>query len=814
LPPGSLPRELTAFVGRVDETAAISAHLQTGGGLLTLAGVGGVGKTRLAIHTASQVHANYAAGARLATLAQLPEGGGIVSTVLAQLGLRERPHTESADTLTDALRDAQLLLVLDNCEHVVQSSAELVDRILRSCPGVQILATSREALGVPGEQVYRVQPLAPPADGEPLTTLVRSDAVTLFTERARTVDADFQLTPVSGAIVARICRLLDGIPLAIELAAARTKTMSVAEIFEHLEDPLALLTLGPRTAPARQQTMRTTLDWSYGLLSGDEQTLLRRLAAFNGGFTFEAAKAVCTSPELPPGRVLDLLDRLVSKSLVTVHKRTETTRYVLLETLRWYLFACLASAGEENAIRARHRDWCIELGERALPEMFDRQQLRVLVEEQHNLGAALRWTVQSDQAESAGRLAVALAPMWIVLGPFGEGRARLTAVAELPSAAAHPACIARALGWASALAYNEGAYAVGEDLAGRALRLAEAAGDEVGIAIAFFELGHMALGQGDVQRAAERFEAGLAYADSSAAMATLNSIRLAEIMLEVGDINRAEELLAQAATWSRAVNYRLADGRLLAVRALIAERAGDRAGANRLLGETIVAERATGSLPGLIEVLTLSGAVFADRGERVRAADALNEALVNAAAHGCLIRLAQVLEAVAGLVVDGHADACVRMAAAANELRDSLRAVGRPTERQRLSKHLQGARRRLGESGYANTWRVAATTSLDAIIEEARQLLQHIGATVVDPPAPTGAASLSEREREVVLLVMRGLSNREIADELVVTRKTAEAHVGHILTKLGLINRVQIATWGYERGLGPREPAVPTTSVR
>jgi predicted ATPase len=326
-----LPHELTAFVGRLDDIAAITGQLQEGGGLITLTGIGGVGKTRLATYTAAQVQATYTNGARLVTLAQLPEGGEVASTVLAGLGLRERPHTTSVETLINTLRDARLLLVLDNCEHVVQSSAELVDQLLRSCVHVQILATSREELSVPGERVYNVQPLAAPNEDEPFTTLIQSDAVELFAQRARSAQPQFQLTPASGAAVARICRLLDGIPLAIELAAARTKTMSVTEIFHHLADPLALLPLAPRTAPGRQKTLRATIDWSYGLLTADEQMLLRRLAAFNNGFTLEAARTVCTTQELVPEQVLDLLDRLVSKSLVTVLRGREPTRYVLLE---------------------------------------------------------------------------------------------------------------------------------------------------------------------------------------------------------------------------------------------------------------------------------------------------------------------------------------------------------------------------------------------------------------------------------------------------------------------------------------------------
>ena len=241
--------------------------------------------------------------------------------------------------------------------------------------------------------------------------------------------------------------------------------MSVAEISDHLADPLALLTLAPRTAPARQQTLRATIDWSFALLTAHEQTLLRRLATFSGGCTLEAAKAVCSGPDLPSEYVLDLLDRLVAKSLVSVVKDHDRTRYTLLETVRGYLQACLVAAGEDNALRARHRDWCIGVAERAQPELFDPEHLALLAFEEDNLRAALHWTLETQQAASAGRLAVGLASLWLMRGRFAEGRAHLMAVAQLPSSALSPLQTSLVCGWAAVLAHNEGAYLAVEDLA-------------------------------------------------------------------------------------------------------------------------------------------------------------------------------------------------------------------------------------------------------------------------------------------------------------------------------------------------------------
>jgi non-specific serine/threonine protein kinase len=804
LPASPLPRELSAFVGRVEEIATLTGYLQGGVSLITLTGIGGVGKSRLATQTAIQLQANYANGARLIALAQLREGADVATAVLAKLGLRPRPDVASGDTLASVLGDVHMLLVLDNCEHLIQSSAELVDDLLRRCPRLQILATSRESLGVPGERVFRVQPLPPPADDEPFATLAHSDAVELFSERARTAEPTFRLTPESGAAVARICRLLEGIPLAIELAAARTTSMSVMEISDRLANPLALLTLAPRTAPARQQTLRATIDWSYALLAPQEQMLLRRLAVFNGGFTLEASESVCASAELPRERILDLLERLVSKSLVIALKEHDTTRYTLLETLRHYLFGCLAAAGEDEVVRARHRDWCIAIAEREVPELFDQQQVALLTQEQDNLQAALHWTLESDQAGAAGRLAVGMSPLWLLQGRFDEGRARLAAVVDLPSAAGSPLAAARAYMWAAALAFNEGAYVVTEELGLRGLALAEAAGDKDAIVGTLFQVGQAALGQGDLARAADRFETALGLCDEGGPVAVMTAYCLGQVMVERNDWSRAEALLTQATTWAHAAGSPFPHGRLQAERARVAERAGDRALADRLLADALASERGMG-LPGLIDVLTTSARIFADRGERVRAAEAMREALGHAASHGSLARLARLLEAVSDLVAPSHPQACVRLVACADAVRDSLRALPRPSERVRLSMQLNDVRRRLGESAYAATWQAARATPLDQIVEEANALLREPVQAEVARLTPAAEDVLSEREREVVQLVTRGLSNREIANELVVARKTAEAHIGHILTKLGLTNRVQIATWGYDHGFAPRD---------
>jgi len=424
----NLPAARTSFVGRQREIVEIKREL-TMTRLLSLIGVGGSGKTRLALEVAKDLVGAYPDGVWLVELASLSEGDLVPQAVAKAVGVLERPGQPLADTLAEYLRATSVLLVVDNCEHLADSAADLLDTLLDSCPRLRVLATSRAALGLAGEVVWRVPSLSVPdtdrlpAPGE----MTRYEAVRLFAERARLKLPAFQLASEDAPAVAEVCSKLEGIPLAIELATARMGTLSVRQISERLQDPLSLLSVGGRTAVSRQQTLRGTLDWSYELLSEFERALFGRLSVFAGGWTLEATEAVGTGEGIEEADVLDVLSGLVDKSLV-VAEATEGSgvRYRMLEPIRQYAQEKLEESGEAEEVRRRHASFFLTLAEEAEPRLRgpeDMEWLERLEAEHDNLRAALSWALERGEAEPGIRLAGALWRFWEARGYYGEGLA-------------------------------------------------------------------------------------------------------------------------------------------------------------------------------------------------------------------------------------------------------------------------------------------------------------------------------------------------------------------------------------------------------
>ncbi|TMH66818.1 MAG: adenylate/guanylate cyclase domain-containing protein [Betaproteobacteria bacterium] len=425
----NLPPALTSFVGRASALAQVREAARKSR-LVTLIGSGGTGKTRLAIEAASELIGMFDDGVWLVELAPVTDAALVSLAIASTLGARAEGDVPPLTLIEATLRGKRALLLLDNCEHVIDEAAKAVQAILRALPQVHILATSREVLGVEGESVYRVPSLTmPPAEeAETAADIIASEAGALFVERARAVAPTFVLTESNAAAVARVCRRLDGIPLAIELAAARLTALSADELARRVDDRFRLLTGGLRTALPRQRTLRALVDWSYDLLSPDEQTMLNTLAVFAGGFSLDAAERVCAGDVLRETAVLDVIERLVAKSLLLAEQQHETeTRYRLLETIRQYAGEKLVESGQADSARRRHFAFFLELAQRASESLdgpFALEWLDRLDAEHDNLRGALDWSSDAAPADCA-RLAGALLDFWDIRGHFSEGWTRL-----------------------------------------------------------------------------------------------------------------------------------------------------------------------------------------------------------------------------------------------------------------------------------------------------------------------------------------------------------------------------------------------------
>jgi predicted ATPase/class 3 adenylate cyclase len=515
-PPNNLPAQLTSFVGRQAELLELMTLLKAQR-LVTLTGPGGTGKTRLAVELAEDVLEDYSGGAWLIELAPVTDPVAVSRTVASTLRVRDQPGQSIVDLLVDYIRSTQMLLLLDNCEHLIDACASLCDRLLHAAPTLKVVATSREPMGISGEAIFRVPSLPIPDLRRPLIAaeMADIDAVRLFVDRATATDSHFHLTQSNTPAVAKIAVRLDGIPLAIELAAARTKTLTPEEIEERLDDRFRLLTGGSRTALERHQTLQALIDWSHELLSEPERVLLRRLSVFAGGWSLDAARSVCGDGL--GEEVLDLLARLADRSLITADEaRTAQgeSRHRLLETIRQYARDRLLEAGESVQVRDRHLSFFLQLAEVAEPKLRGPEQLEWLdrLETEHgNLRAALGWALESGKVEAAQRLATSLAYFWEFRGHWGEGQRWLDSVAALETP--DPASRAKILYWRARLTFAILFDArISRAILEESLALWREVGDTWWIAATLEQLAFVLLIAGDRQEGRERLEEGVALA--------------------------------------------------------------------------------------------------------------------------------------------------------------------------------------------------------------------------------------------------------------------------------------------------------------
>ena len=625
--------ELTSFVGREKEMADVRALIARSR-LVTLMGPGGAGKTRLALQAAANLGDQFAQGVWLIELAPLDAPEMVVQTTASAFGVREMAARPLLQALIDYLRARDLLVVLDNCEHLVRAAAELSAALLRECPRIRIIATTREALAVSGEAVYRVPSLLSPEPRSIVAAaqLATYDATRLFIERAVVSAPTFTATDAAAPIVAQICRRLDGIPLAIELAAARVKVLSVEQIARRLDDRFRLLTSGPRTGLPHHQTLRAAVEWSYDLLDEDERRLLSRLAVFAGAFSLEAAEEVCGSSGIAADAVLDLLARLADKSLVFTEARNADTRYRLLETIRAYGRDRLEESGEADATLHRHLLWSVRFAEQADGELRGPEQvewLERLALDYDDLRAALEWARHQDRHVDAwARLACALHRFWSLRGYLREGREWLEQAAS--HAAVNPVLRAKAAWGAGTLAFDLGEYSRAEALGETSLRLSRENADPLGIALSLTMLGRVAQNRGDFQRATALLEEAATRSRASgqrwALAQTLNALGTAARGQR--DYRRAKDLLEESLALSRALGDKSGLAGSLGSLGVIARFQGDYARARTLHEESLALRRELGDRLTIATSLGSLGTVFLDQGDYERARGLLEESLI------------------------------------------------------------------------------------------------------------------------------------------------------------------------------------------
>ncbi len=839
LPQYSLPAPLTPLVGREREIAVVCALLSRPEvRLVTLTGTGGVGKTRLALAVAAAASSDFADGICFVALAPVTEPGLVVSTIAQALGVREQGNRPLLDGLQDLLREKQLLLLLDNFEQLI-SAAPVIAQLLVAAPRLHVLVTSRTSLHLSGEHEFVVPPLSlPPPHLPDLEALSQYEAVSLFIERAQAVRSDFAMTGENAAAIAAMCQQVDGLPLAIELAARRSKLFSPQALLPRLRNRLKLLVGGAQDLPSRQQTLRATIAWSYDLLDKTEKTLFRRLAVFVGGCTFEAAEAVCHTHQDLGVDVLDAVAQLVDKSLLRQGAQADSEpRLLMLETIREYALERLEESDEAEAMRRQHAIFFLRLSEEAQPKIRSAEQStwgKRLEVEHDNLRAALRWTLECQEAEMGLRLAGALFGFWRSCNHTSEGRSWLAQVLAQPGVKVRTPARAKALFGAGTMAFFQGDFPAARQFLEESVSI----GRELGaagrrdLAHALATLGHLVLLQGNLSAARELAEESKQLFQEVGEVWGLAMVLslLGEATVKLGDPVAARSFLEESVALFRVAGDRQRLVLPIDALGLVALQQGDYAGARARFEEALSLARETGDEPFIADALARLGTVALREGNYQQSAGlyqqslALNRVLGNR--DGIAEDLAGLAE-VASLL--GQPERAARLCGAVEVLREARNIRLSPLRRAAYDRTVEGIRVQLDEAVFAAAWAKGRAMPLEQAIEEAletkdepptgttfQQTNEEEASSFVLPGTPSSPPSpalsphralkqhfggLTAREREVARLVAQGKSNRAIADELVVGVSTVEAHISHIFTKLGFSSRTQIAAWAVEKGL-------------
>jgi predicted ATPase/DNA-binding CsgD family transcriptional regulator len=760
VPSGGLPRPLTSFIGRERELA-LARRLLAGSYLVTLTGPGGSGKTRLCIALAAEVADDYPDGVYFVPLAPVRDPGLVPSTIAQSLGLQDARDRPLMDHLISQLHDRQVLLVLDNFEHLL-AGAPAVARLLRETSALRILVSSRSSLRVSGEQECPVPPLVVP---DPRTRptpegLATCESVRLFAERAAAVAPDFAVNEGNASAIAQIARRLDGLPLAIELAAARVKLLPPEAILVRLEHSLRLLTGGGRDLPDRQQTLRATIAWSHDLLTEGARRLLATCSVFAGGASLEAIETVCDAAVDTGLPVLDGLAELLDQSLMRQLRRPGPARYALLETIREFAAERLDRMPEADRVRAAHAAAFLALVEadgRLQPGLARKDWLERIEAEHNNIRAAIGW-YREHNPPAALRMAAAMTAFWSLRGHHTEGRQRLD---ELLALVAEPS-LARvsALNGAAWLAIDQGDYVHGAGLLGESIGLGRALGDTVGEAIATVYLGRCKMSSLDTA-------AG------------------------VPDVQRAVALVAETGDGPATTLVMFYSG-------IVALLTGQPVAACDVFGRCAAMAAELGLTQLTARSRQMLGYPLLDLGELAAARIALADGVPVSMEIGDRWVVQIGLGGFIGLAVKtGRPRLALRLAGAADAYR-AANEFSMPVPMQEIVDRWLGPAR--AKAGRAAGRLVAKGRQLSP--EEAVRLALANEPDDAAPPGPQGSRpTLTRRETEVAALAARGLTNRDIAAQLFLSVRTVEVHVDHILTKLGFRTRTQLAAWAYEQGL-------------
>jgi predicted ATPase/DNA-binding CsgD family transcriptional regulator len=811
--PRHIPKPLSTFIGREREIAEVS-QLLSANRLVTLTGPGGCGKTRLAIKVANEIVDDFNDGGWMIELAPLTSDSLVLQTVASIFNIHERQKQTLLERLVNFLRPRRAFLVFDNCEHLIGTCAELAELLLQACPDLSILATSREPLNVAGELVWAIPPLSlpeklpwnnPRSAENILQTYEQSESFQLFVVRACSNLPHFDVTLETGGRVAEICRRLDGIPLAIELAAARVRTLSVAQIAERLDDRFNLLTSGNRTAPLRHQTLSATLDWSYALLSDVERRVLQRLSIFAGDASLEAAEYVCRNDE---DDVLDTLSHLVDKSLVTPDSSQGTeTRYRLLETIRQYAREKLIQAKDLEQSKNRHLDYFIEWAEKAELYLDTADQVAWLdrYETEHdNLRAALDFSI-STSPEKNLRLAAACGRFWRLHGYLNEGRTRFKDVLSRMSLPGKSMSHARALTYSANLAYLQSDYAAMRPLGETALSIWRELGGagRAGAAYTLDLLGELATEEGDYTSAPALFQEALEIYEDLHDVRGIGQIHMqfGWAAMRTGDYQSVkghlEEFLSSAKQTGDKTSLAFAYSGL----GEVAVRQGEHEHATSLLEKSLTLNHERGDKWGIGTNLGSLGWVALRLNDYRKMRSFLSESLSIRMEIGDKGGTAWCLEKLAEAdFLNGQLQESANIFGCAAALRSQIGSVIDPADQPEYQRIITGLKTALGEKTFDSAWAYGTAMPLEAVINLA----------LSEPEIPIEEPSLTDkekfggltaREREVAVWIAQGKSNREIADSMTVGIKTIETYVTRILKKLGFDSRVQIAIWAKDEGL-------------